>query len=76
MNRETVNRIKSLEASIYALRDINTSETLRPNVRERNQDLIYSYTNEIYDDISDELDKQGHPLGYMSINYLGQEFVL
>jgi hypothetical protein len=76
MDRQTAIRIKSLETSIYALREINKSETLRSEIKKRNQGLIYSYTNEIYDELFDETERQGHPLGYMSIQYLGQEFVL
>ena len=76
MDKTTVTRIKSLEHSIYALRQLNQSDTLRPDVKERNNGRIYSYTNEVYDHISDELVIENRPLGFQSINYLGYELVL
>lgn len=76
MDRHTCNRIKSLETSIYALRDLNKSETIRPDVRNRNEALIYSYTTDIYEKLFDEGERLNKHLSYQSINYLGVEYVL
>lgn len=76
MDRHTSNRIKSLETSIYALRDLNKSETIRHEARMRNEALMYSYVTDIYEELFDEGKRLNKNLSYQSINYLGVEYVL
>ena len=47
MNRDKSKRIRSLEISIEALRELNRSDSLRAQARVNNTMLIYQYMDEI-----------------------------
>jgi len=59
MDRFDVERFRSLENSILALRELNRSETLREHIKQANRVRINEYTDEIVNRLIDV-----HPVKY------------
>lgn len=54
MDRFSVERFKSLENSILSLRELNRSDTLRSEVKQRNLVRIQEYSDEIVNRLLNE----------------------
>lgn len=58
MDRFNVERFKSLENSILALRELNRSDSLRNDVKQRNLTRIQEYSDEIVNRLLNEKPQQ------------------
>jgi len=77
MKKERVDRIRQLEKAIYGLRGMNHSNAVRKEDRENNFFHIISYTNELADDLFDELQHDGRLkcCEYVHEDLLGLEII-
>jgi hypothetical protein len=77
MKKERVDRIKQLEKAIYGLRGMNHADSVRNENKQNNLSYIMTYTNELTEDLFDELEHTGrHELcQYTHEDWLGQEFI-
>lgn len=59
MDKGKAKRIRSLEVSIVALRDLNKSETLREEYKSANQILLDQYMDEVAFELVEEYQDSG-----------------
>ena len=77
MKKERVDRIRQLEKAIYGLRGMNHSDVVRKETLQNNLFHIITYTNELTEDLFDELENTGRHefCQYTHEDWLGQEFI-